>query len=681
MATTKTYATLTNVVEDDYGIQSYSDEAVFMEDLTSVYSSVEEQICLLPQLSISRMDPLSQVFSLRWTQHQSNMFTVFEKLLQSEAFSDVTLACDGGSLKCHKIVLAASSDYFQKLFMDSNSDHPIVFLKDVKASQVRAILDYVYKGEVSVAQDELPALLKVAEMLKIKGMIEENAKNGGEHKDGTMIHPPRCSSPSAPPNSTVPPNGDSIISSPSALSMPNPSKTPTSIHPPHGAIPPNFRPFLTPPGGNSTPPFPMWPLPGLFPGAHNIFGRHDDRKELSPGPRDRSKMSSGSSSDKEIPLPPLIPRENCDDRDGKHGFEKDSEYNNEKSPRSGNFGNGEGKLDNIAGYVPAQRLEWKRYKQYTRNDIMQAIEEVRKGKSALQVSKKFNIPSRTLYDKVKKMGITTGRQQQRKSMNNSNFNYSAAFPGLNMMSPMSHLPENIPQLPENPYKSLMERMKAEREDEDMREGKDIDMDKPPSTVPKDLGPMPFSILPPHMLNMMERIKAEDKERAIREEDSIRSDERENSPINLSSERDPEKRMSEGSFPHSPSPGSTDLTTSPSNCQNSPPGGSGSDYNGGGRDRYSGDRSPDSGEPSGDRQQIDIRAQFLADLRRLGDSRNINVTSPDLTTNRASQDSLPPRKRKVSHDNDSPGAGAKINLQDHPGPAINGLCESDSAVVN
>ena len=32
------------------------------------------------------------------------------------------------------------------------------------------------------------------------------------------------------------------------------------------------------------------------------------------------------------------------------------------------------------GYVPTQRLEWKRYKQYTRNDIMAAIEEVKKGK-------------------------------------------------------------------------------------------------------------------------------------------------------------------------------------------------------------------------------------------------------------------------------------------------------------
>ena len=52
--------------------------------------------------------------------------------------------------------------------------HPIVFLKDVQVSQVKAILDYMYKGEVSVAQQELPALLRVAELLRVKGMIEEN---------------------------------------------------------------------------------------------------------------------------------------------------------------------------------------------------------------------------------------------------------------------------------------------------------------------------------------------------------------------------------------------------------------------------------------------------------------------------------------------------------------------------
>ena len=338
------------------------------------------------------MDPLSQVFSLRWTQHQSNMLTVFEKLLASEAFTDVTLACDGGSIKCHKIVLAASSDYFQKLFMDSASEHPIVFLKvssrvvkteerhskykcqDVKADQIRAILDYMYRGEVSVAQDELPALLRVAEMLKVKGMIED--QKNGDRKDVLI----RTSSPSsAPPNSIVPPNGDSIIASSGGLSIPPPSKTPTSAgipQPPHGAIPPNFRPFLTPPGATSTPPFPMWPLPGLFPGAHNLFSRHEERREVSPGPgpRERSKMSSGSSSDKEVPLPPLIPREAVTEQETKPGYEKESE-NYEKSPRNYND-----KMEGIAGYVPTQRLEWKRDKQYTRNDIMAAIEEVKKGK-------------------------------------------------------------------------------------------------------------------------------------------------------------------------------------------------------------------------------------------------------------------------------------------------------------
>ncbi len=48
------------------------------------------------------------------------------------------------------------------------------------------------------------------------------------------------------------------------------------------------------------------------------------------------------------------------------------------------------------------------------------------GMSALQASRKFGVPSRTLYDKVKKMGITTGRQvQQRKSLPQ----YPSSFPG------------------------------------------------------------------------------------------------------------------------------------------------------------------------------------------------------------------------------------------------------------
>ena len=317
----------------------------------------------------------------------------------------MTLACDGGSLKCHKIVLAASSDYFQKLFIDNNSEHPIVFLKDVQVSQVKAILDYMYRGEVSVAQQELPALLRVAELLRVKGMIEENkeAKLEGE---GEKKEVRQGSTDSAPPNSVVPPTSSNGHTTSAPLSPHPPTSRP--LVPPPGAIPPNFRPFLTPPGSTSTPPFPMWPLPGLLPGAYNLFNQRD-RKDLSPGPKDRHKMASGSSSDKDLPLPPLIPREQGEEREGGaksaglngDGGEDDrtpfphdprNPYNNDKSPNSqqqyaggagGHGNNGNMKLEGIAGYVPAQRLEWKRYKQYTRNDIMAAIEEVKKGRSHL----------------------------------------------------------------------------------------------------------------------------------------------------------------------------------------------------------------------------------------------------------------------------------------------------------
>jgi len=45
--------------------------------------------------------------------------------------------------------------------------------------------------------------------------------------------------------------------------------------------------------------------------------------------------------------------------------------------------------------------------------MMCAIQAVREGMSALQASRKYGLPSRTLYDKVRKLNITTGRGTHR----------------------------------------------------------------------------------------------------------------------------------------------------------------------------------------------------------------------------------------------------------------------------
>ncbi|XP_034948164.1 protein tramtrack, alpha isoform isoform X2 [Chelonus insularis] len=116
----------------------------------------------------------SQRFCLRWNNHQSNLLSVFDQLLHDEAFVDVTLAVEGQLLKAHKMVLSACSPYFQALFVGHPDKHPIVILKDVPYVDMRSLLDFMYRGEVSVDQDRLTAFLRVAESLRIKGLTEVN---------------------------------------------------------------------------------------------------------------------------------------------------------------------------------------------------------------------------------------------------------------------------------------------------------------------------------------------------------------------------------------------------------------------------------------------------------------------------------------------------------------------------
>ncbi|XP_066156777.1 protein tramtrack, alpha isoform isoform X2 [Euwallacea fornicatus] len=113
-----------------------------------------------------------QQYCLRWNNHQPNFISVFSSLLNNESLVDVTLAAEGKHLQAHKVVLSACSSYFQSLFTVNPCQHPIVILKDVKFLDLKIMVDFMYYGEVNVSQEQLPYILKTAEMLKIKGLAE-----------------------------------------------------------------------------------------------------------------------------------------------------------------------------------------------------------------------------------------------------------------------------------------------------------------------------------------------------------------------------------------------------------------------------------------------------------------------------------------------------------------------------
>ncbi|KAK3932157.1 Protein bric-a-brac 2 [Frankliniella fusca] len=127
-----------------------------------------------------------QQFCLRWNNYQSNLTHVFDQLLQNESFVDVTLACEGHSVKAHKMVLSACSPYFQTLFFENPCKHPIVILKDIRWPELKAVVEFMYKGEINVSQEQIGPLLQVAESLKIRGLADVT----GEESDGKTVREP-----------------------------------------------------------------------------------------------------------------------------------------------------------------------------------------------------------------------------------------------------------------------------------------------------------------------------------------------------------------------------------------------------------------------------------------------------------------------------------------------------------
>jgi len=113
-----------------------------------------------------------QQYFLKWNDYQSNMVSSFKHLRNEKSFTDVTLACEGQTCKAHKMVLSACSPYFKALLEENPSKHPIIILKDVPFSHLQSILEFMYAGEVNISQEQLPAFLKTADRLKVKGLAE-----------------------------------------------------------------------------------------------------------------------------------------------------------------------------------------------------------------------------------------------------------------------------------------------------------------------------------------------------------------------------------------------------------------------------------------------------------------------------------------------------------------------------
>jgi len=254
-----------------------------------------------------------QHFCLRWNNFHSNIATSFEHLRDHEDFVDVTLACEGKSLKAHKVVLSACSPYFRNLLKQNPCQHPIIILRDVAFVDMTALLRFVYQGEVYVSQERLTAFLRTAEMLHIKGLTEQNQQQ--QHVATHQLHREQgglvVSSGSS--STTIGgPTSPRLRSTPSPTSV-HPIQQPSHISPPPKKRRPATSPTLIPvsmsTAAPSTPPrldIIPYRSEGLSPHLEGSTLAAALTKPLNPSGQ-RGEINIRSVPPPALPPPPLLP--------------------------------------------------------------------------------------------------------------------------------------------------------------------------------------------------------------------------------------------------------------------------------------------------------------------------------------------------------------------------------------
>ena len=150
----------------------------------------------------------SEKFCLKWNDFETNISKGFQDLRKDKDFFDVTLACEDDQISAHKVILSACSPFFRTILLKSSHPHPLLYMKGVRFTDLESVLDFMYHGEVNIAQDDLNNFLAVAEDLRVKGLTQNT---GGSHTTSSS-KPPHIE----PASSSRPKLPDRVVTRPAA---------------------------------------------------------------------------------------------------------------------------------------------------------------------------------------------------------------------------------------------------------------------------------------------------------------------------------------------------------------------------------------------------------------------------------------------------------------------------------
>ena len=117
-----------------------------------------------------------QISSGQFGELSQNILT---ELKNDHDFLDVTLVCEGDKqILAHKVVLASFSLFFKNILRNNPHQHPLIYLKGLDMEDLKAIISFIYTGEVTVNEESLDKILRSSRDLEIKGLFEDQIESG-----------------------------------------------------------------------------------------------------------------------------------------------------------------------------------------------------------------------------------------------------------------------------------------------------------------------------------------------------------------------------------------------------------------------------------------------------------------------------------------------------------------------
>ncbi|XP_045767599.1 uncharacterized protein LOC123868946 isoform X2 [Maniola jurtina] len=319
-------------------------------------------------------------FSLCWNNFHANMSAGFHGLLSRGDLVDVTLAAEGRLLQAHKLVLSVCSPYFQEMFKMNPTHHPIVFLKDVSHSALRDLLQFMYQGEVNVKQEELASFISTAEQLQVKGLT------GNQNEESSTPSKPKPTSRPGPRSSQ---QRQSVMTKLETDLDSKPSSTPVAIKRPN-------RPSIASNNSSSSQSGP-------------VKRKCVDPLEAGPSGSAKEEFVTIPDEDENNAVAPKMEPEFVnesmwdEDDDGTNNDETNFGEDDSNMEMSGFDGSTTGD-GNITGggeggaVGDAQEIAPRR--NYTKEQMAKAIEEVNRGEKVAVAALKHGVPRITLFNKI-----------------------------------------------------------------------------------------------------------------------------------------------------------------------------------------------------------------------------------------------------------------------------------------